>query len=594
MDIKKELHMKTNRSSGRLAASVIALFFFLSLYLPAIGSEKETKTYRVIFTAMDDGGAGNYGYLRNSIQNMLMTRLGQQKEIAVVDRVLSAKEIAALEGEKDAASLKKRFAGIDYILAGAMFETTAGLNVQMTLFPLDEELEVLNFTSLSPSENEVIADIEALSAEISNKGFGLESAAQLAASSSAQSGFTTEHPEKLYKKRLYTGTIYDTDFARFAVTPKGSKKRQSVDGEVIAMAVGDIDGKPGDEIVTILGTQLTVYRVEGRLLQKMGEKQLSRRLRLHAVSLGDVDQDGRVEIVVSATERLNISSVLMRWQEPTGFEVVARNLRSYLRVVELPGKGTTLCGQRRGRAKTDLLRPGVSVMAFDDQGRLQQKESLPIPKEVNLFDFSYADLEGDGYHELVVVDQQERLKVYSSSNQLMWVSAGKYGGSRTYIGPSQGTATNEQDRTNFTTDESGDRVLIYVPGRTMVSDMDGDGKDEIVVSTAKMSAIGFFQKLRPYAFTGGTVKGMIWHEGELVEVWSTGTYRGYLADFSFDLWPKDAGSQGAGQQLLANASLYVANIPTSGSFAAMLPGTSDSELSVYELAFTKSVKAQNK
>ena len=558
-----------------------------SLLCTSVNGEEEEKTSKVVFTTFDNSGAASYAYLRDSIQNMIKARLATQRQISVVDKVLTTNQLRELERGKDFRSLRSALDDIDYIVDGAIFETTAGLTVQVSLYPLNPEIESSHFTSLSSSEEEILANVEKLVAEIADRGFGVDTAATAVAGSQDLSGFTTEHPEKLYKKRLYTGTVYGTEFAKFTVAAKGAKKRQTINGEIISMAVADIDGQPGEEIVTIDETRLAIFRLNGRLIEKVTEKQLSRRLRLHALSLGDIDKDGRAEIVISATDGLDVSSMILRWNAAGGFQTLAENLRYYLRAVDLPAKGETLCGQRRGQAKIDLIRPGVSVLVLDAQGKLQMVEALPVPEKVNLFDFSYADLDGDGYHEMVVVDQREKLKVYSPSNQLMWVSTGQYGGSRVYLGPSQGTSTDEQDRNNFTTNEDRDRELIYVPARTVISDMDGDGRDEVVVSAGKMSAIGFFNRLRPYSFTSGTVKGMIWHEGELVEVWSTGNYRGYLADFSFELNKGSEGDQQPPANALANGSLFVANIPSSGTFASMLPGKADSQLSVYALAFTK-------
>jgi len=558
-----------------------------------IVAQDAKESSSLVFATFDKSSAGKYAYLRDSIQNMLMSRLAANDSIKIVEGVLSEKDLSLLEDKNDFSTLPPRFKDIDYIVTGSLFETTGGLNVQVSLLPTDSENEVKNFTVISESEKKIIGDISLLSANIARQGFGdLTAPVTTAESKSGRSGdigFTTVHPEAAYKKGLYTGTVVGGQYAGFSTKADGVKKKLSLDGEITGLIVGDADGKGGDEIVTLEGSRVAVYRVTGQKISKIAETQLSRKLRVHAISMADINKDGLPELYLSATDGLYVSSFIMQWRGEDNFTTISENIPFYLRVVEVPGKGVQLLGQGRGRERIELVRPGIHLFDLDPSMTPQKREALPLPADINLFDFSYGDLDGDGYFELITIDSNEKLRVYSPSNQLMWVSTGKYGGSKTYIGPSMGEATNEQDKRNLSVNADRDRELVYVPGKIFVSDIDDDGKAEVVVSESKMSAVGFFNRLRPYK--SGIVLGMVWNENELSEIWRTGTYRGYLADFSFNLQENVTPGINDGGQ--ARASLYVGNIPSSGSFASMLPGNADTELSVYELVFTK-VKPEEK
>ncbi|MCP3887394.1 MAG: VCBS repeat-containing protein [Desulfobulbaceae bacterium] len=573
---------------GETMRIFLGLMTFVVIWVSGIAyaANNDTKgTFEIVFSTFESRSSGEYSYLADSIQAMLVSRLSAKDRVRVIDRVLTQVELKQLKKGKDFSSLQVGDEAADYIVTGSLFAVVSGLNVQVSLYPLDISKEILNFSILSESNEEIIPDMEDLSNEIAERAFGY-SAERVATDASGTKGFTTEHPEAAYKKGLYTGTVVGTGISGIETRAIGVKRKLSLDGEVISLAVGDVDGDGFDEVFTLAGSHLGVYRVNGRQISKIDGTDLSRKLRIHALNLADINKDGMQEIYLSATDGLSVASLIMEWSKAKGFSLLNQNIPMYLRPIYIPKQGMRLAGQYRGQEKLKLVQPGVQLLSFDGSNRPKSEGNLPIPRSVNLFDFTYADLDGDSFAELVVIDQNDHLKVYSPSNELMWVSEKNFGGSKRYLGPSQGEAVNEQDRRNFTTSEDAERELIFVPGRIFATDINGDGKNEIVVNESKMSNLGFFKRLRPY--TSGTVVGLVWNEQQLIETWRTGIYRGYLVDFSFSL---DSGIQ-AGDSTTTTGKeskgvLFVINIPSSGSFASLLPGSSDTELSVYELGFSQ-------
>lgn len=547
-----------------------------------VGGEDPAE-YQIIFSTFESDSAGKYSYLRDSIQGMLISRLAAKDRIQVVDEMLGKSELSQLKKKKDFSSLSEKYKDVDYIITGRLFSVTSGLQIHVNLYPLDTSREILNFSVLSKVPENIITDIGKLTEQISQEGFGYSVKALSAGKSDERGtgakGFVTAHPEAAYKKGLYTGTVVGSKVAGFDIEAVGMKRKLNIDGEIIALEVGDADGDGKQELFVLEGTRLGVYRVEGRQILKIEEAKLPSDMRVHALNLADINGDGLDEIYLSATEGLSVSSMILAWHNGKGFSYFAKGIPLYLRPLYIPTKGICLAGQKRGFEKIDLVKPGIQLYTLDSGNKLQAGEKLPIPEGVNLFDFIYGDLDGDRFYELVVIDQDENLKVYSPSNELMWISGRKFGGSKTYLGPSQGEAANEQDRNNFSVEEDANRDLIFVPGRITVVDINGDGREEVVVNESKMSTLGFFKRLRPYK--SGMVVGLVWQEHALVEAWRTGIYRGYITDYSFVISDSDAKTRSTTQ-----AMLYVANIPSSGTLVAMLPGSRDTDLSVYELGFS--------
>lgn len=548
--------------------------------------QDEPKGATLLFTVFDTTSAGSYAYLRDSVRGIITSRLAAKPGVAVLDRNLSEKELAAVKNRAPGGTGK---AVADYLVSGELYGLKGGLNIQVAVYPLSQEKEVLRFEKMVKNQDNLLPELERLVGEIAQavaprRASDPAKEEKKATGSEGVAGFVTAHPEAAYKKGQYTGAVASAAGSSVQVIAKEGKRTLGVSEEILAFAVGDVDGDGEEEMVSLSGTTLELYRADGKKIIKAGGGKLPANLECHAMNLADLDGDGRQEMYLSCTSGLYVSSAIVQWRRGSSeFFVASANIPWYLRPVKLPGKGWRLVGQKRGGEKTDLLKPGVYLLQPQKDNGLAEGERLPLPPGVNLFDFVYADLEGDKAPELVAIDGKERLKVYSSSNELLWVSKNNYGGSKVYLGPSRAGAVNDQDRNNFTLDEDVKRQLIFVPGRLLVSDVDGNGREEVVVNQNSASVISFLEKMRIYK--DGMIVGLAWDGEGLSESWRSGSFTGYLVGFS--LVPKTPErSWIVSNKGSLEAALYVANLPRSGTLTGLLPGGGETQLTSYDLEFS--------
>ena len=586
--------------SRYIAATLFCLYFTLSYagaVLSAEGNEppQAKRQYQIVFSTFDKSSAGRYAYLRDSVQAMLAGRLAAKDRVQVLEKTFSAEELLSLKKKGSHEGLSVAGKTADYLVTGALFSLTSGLEVQVELYPLIPDKEILHFSVRSKTPDTLIADVDRLSQDIAQTAFGYSSAlpgkAGKAADVEGNKGFVTVHPEAAYKRNQYSGAVIGVAGSGVITRGRGAKMTMTVPVDMRTMAVGDVNGDGQNEILLLAGLKLLLYGTRDNAIVQLAETSLSTTLVIHAVNLADLDGDGRQEIYLSGTDGLSVSSTIMKYDPTSGFQTVSRNIPWYLRPVFIPRKGWQLAGQKRGLEKIDLIRPGVFLLTLDAQYQIAEGERIALPNSVNLFDFVYADLDGDGLYEIVAIDQKEKLRVYNPGNELMWVSQKNFANSKIYLGPSQGGATGKTDRRNFTVDEDADRELIFVPARIIVTDINRDGKQEIIVSEGTKTGLSFFNRLRLY--DSGAVISLAWNDSAMVESWRTSNFRGYVAGYGFTLLDESLPhvKQGPKNDTLAKSEvtvgrLFIGNLPKSGSLADLIPGGAETDLTIYDLEFT--------
>jgi len=575
----------------RIKGVMLVALCFLLLGSAVVYGKEGTEKYKIVFASFDVSSAGNYAYLGNSVQSMLSSRLAAKDRVIVVDRTMSEKELSSLKNSKQSSPAEGSLATeVDYLVTGSLYGLKSGMNIQVVLYPFAAGKEVLRFESLVKQQENVIADVEKLATEIAQTAFSGGTVAaepvKTAGAGEGTSGFLTAHPEAAYKKSINAGAVVGATGSSIQVKAREGKRSVTLADEITTLVVGDIDGDGQDEIVVLNGNTLELYELDGKKIIKTASAGLPPAVECHAINLADLDGNGRMEIYASCTDGLNVSSLIVDWSKEKGFFVVSANIPWYIRPIMVPGKGLRLAGQKRGIEKTELLKAGVYLLDLDAAKMPKQAEQLPLPSGVNLFDFTFADLDGDGAVETVAIDAKERMRVFNRANELLWVSKKTFGGSQVYLGPNQSGAVNDQDRKNFTVDENADRDLIFIPGRLVVTDINADGRQEVVINENTLSAVSIFKKMRIY--NDGVIVGLAWDGNALNELWRTGTFRGYIAGFGFSPL-KNSGETGNTAQAEDKklVGLYVGHLPRSGSLVGLLPGTGETQLTAYDLEFSR-------
>ncbi len=498
---------------------------------PAAESAPTAGPARVVILPFTANAQKDIGFLVKGVRDMLATRLAWQDKVTVVEQDLVAPALAKSKPpySDDRARAIGRELNAQVVVFGSITMMGQSVSVDARLVKVGEEGEPLtayvqttDLDSVIPRVNdfaqrinaEVFARPEAVDAQ---KKAAKEARALLG--EKAQEGEavnTVTDPTALSKlpdnisplNPLFLRTLSGVDSDRYWRSPR-------ISGAITSLAVGDIDGDGKNELVIALTNAIRVYRLAGEHFAMVSEFKNGPSGTYMFVDVADITGRGRPHIFVSNFYNKLASSFVLEWAEG-GLRMVSKPRNIYYRAQPRPGgKGWMLMGQASA-IDSPFFGP-IYEMKWDGSDFVKAGE-MSLPTMASIFNFTLADLNGSGKAYCVLVGPSYDIRIFNEKQDQIWASAESYAATGKYIPfqPASGQGYEE--------------VWWYVTARIVPVDLDGDGRQEIVVTRNMDRADGLIEKMR--MFYQGTIFSLYWNGLQLVENWRTPNISGYLPDYT--------------------------------------------------------------
>ena len=575
-------------TSLRLVSTRLALFLatfavpLLSLSPLQVFAATEGTPPRVAVLPFELIAPQEMGYLVEGVRTMLGSRLAASGTAELVEPgvIQQATGAGASAAGSDLVGLGRRLAA-DYLVSGKITAMGEGVSLDVNVHEVKEQGAPQSFFASAASAGGVIPAVDTLAREIKARVLTAAAPQVLPPAAPAvpqrpsapqQPSYVSPHPER----QLYGG--WGSGSSPF-IRPddiswlRGYSKSHDIPLGLRALEAADITGDGQLEFILAGPNQVEVYRRDLGRFTRLAMVRTLNRYTIHYLSAADLDGDGRAEVYVSAADHLSANSTIMTWNGET-LVSTHDEIPYYIRAVRLPMSGTTLVGQRSG-AGTFLL-PGLLQLLPQDDSTIKEGDPLGVPAKLNIFDFTYADLDGDGTEELVTINQNDRLEVYNAGGGWLWRSDGNFGGTTRILG---GVDPSTQEETVLPHEKS----RHIVPSRIIVRDVNLDGVSDVVVVRNIDSLSRVFGRLR--AYSGGEIHALSWDGAGMNEIWRTRRIDGYIADIQMGPDLNETAQDG---QSLKGSELYVGVVLNSNGINIF--ANSESAIYVYPVEYKAAAK----
>ena len=484
---------------------------FLLMQAPAMAASYVVAPFSV-------SGSQGYSYLGQAVPSMLTSRLFLQGSFEPVARQDAALKEKAPASKDAAASMAKKYAA-DYIVWGNI--TVMGDQASLDVSALSPNGKMWKKAITSPV-NALIGGLQTVADSVNAEVFGRTDV--VAASGNGPASPNSAFVMNETHGNVSTSGTYLNSSLRYQGTENAASqiRSQMLKFECFGSEVADIDGDGKNEVLMLSEDYLYAYRWKnGNNLEKFAEYRLPASMTPVLVRFFK-NENMRYIILSGYNEDLRDAfSQVLQFSNGT-FKTLVKSTERYLNVVKLPPLyNDILVGQDSDRSKT-VHGPVYEAQIMGDK-IIRRGKISNMPKGSTVFNFTWlpADTAKSSDH-VVTVTETEHLATFNGKGQRLAVTEDVFCSGSAYIEGDRGIG-------NLTTDTD-DNILYYVPIRMIVTDLDRDGRHELIAPKPITTAGKLFSNYRTYP--QGEVHAMLWDGMGLNLLWKTRRIKGTICDIN--------------------------------------------------------------
>jgi hypothetical protein len=304
-------------------------------------------------------------------------------------------------------------------------------------------------------------------------------------------------------------------------------RTQTLPFTMVDFQIGNFSGKGKNEVAVLGDHRLYIYAWEQGRLKLLAETVVAMSAQNYALRTIDLDRDGALELVISAF--VEDTHAQQGGNQPSGYiyTFAGGRLRQFcdrspffLSVVKMPPNFTPmLVGQAWDSIK--VFAPGVREM-IRSGNKYQLGGRLTLPNDANAFNFTWlpGGKSGEG-DKLVVLAQDERLKVFGPKGDELYKSMERFSGSSTGIEQVKGVYGLGRDAVQLP-------EKYYAPMRMLPVDLNRSGDYVLLVNKPISMAAQFFDRYR--FFPEGEIHALSWDGVGLAMQWKTRRIKGSVVN----------------------------------------------------------------
>jgi len=486
-------------------------FFACIMFL--FTSAAHASTYAVLpFTIHAPEG---YGYLKQAVQSTLSARLFWQDKVAPVEGKITTKTFISPDEIK---KIRKQLKA-DLIVWGTV--TVVGDEITLEVKALDAKGETWARTKQG-SVSRLTSMIQLTANEL---GYDFFERPLPRTSTRARPASINQMNSDIVINQSTAQDVYLNPQFRYqgAGGEDGSRIHSSrLPFTMVDFAVADLDGDGKNEIAILGEHKLHIYMWEQGKLNLLAETTVSMTNQTYSMRSIDLNGDGRDELIVSTFEVDNNRPTTYFYSYTNkAISKFADDAFYFASVAKLPPTfEKVLIGQRWDSIQ--LFQAGIHLLVKDGS-RYVIGNKIQMPTGTNVFNFTwFPSGASDGGNKLVLLNNKERLQLYTSADTKLHLTMSNFSGSSVGMEHYK-TVPGLGRNTNYELPS-----LYYAPMRMIAADLEHNGNFVLLVNKPISTASQFFDRYR--FFPQGEIHALYWDGVGLGLKWKTRRIRGSVAD----------------------------------------------------------------
>lgn len=538
------------------------LFPILVLVLLFSAAPALAAPARVAILPFDMHAEKEMTFLQEGIMDMLASRLAWRDKVEVVDEHETRAALASVEGfeGESRALLVGGKLQADYVLFGSLTVFGESVSIDAKMADVSGQQEPLPFFAQTRGMGEVIPQINQfatnINATVFGRGVAQRPAAAVAAAPATAPAVPAQpaqpvwdprmHPEKLLQSGSQTetpvpvaGQPYQTPNPAFVATaPAGSRnsgrtfwKSRSFKSLITGLDVADVDNDGRMEVVVVSDRTVSIYRMENNRLVKKAVAAETKKSTFISVDAADVNGNGTPELYVTSLgpNRTSVDSFVLEYSQGE-YKTISDASNWYYRVAKTDSQGTLLLGQRQRMGDESVFVGSIHEMEWQGDRIVPGRQVLK-GGTANLMGLAYGDITQTGQSVVAAYSDWDRVRIYSAGGEKIWEDADRSGGDKLFL--------------SLPKVDAGERNKQYFPLRIRTTDINRDGKTEVLIARHEELAKSMLKDFR--MFKKAQVEALEWDGLGLASKWKTQPLSGRVSDFAVGDYDND----GADELLIA-------------------------------------------
>nr|WP_319393128.1 FG-GAP-like repeat-containing protein [uncultured Desulfobacter sp.] len=494
-------------------AAIAVLAFFVVGAAPVNGLCSDVKTVAVIPFEMNS--SQDLGFLQNGLFSMLSSRLSDARKVDVLDRETVDKALAKAKADGLVkGSLNEGIArnigavmGVDYVLFGSLTHFGESLSLDASMVDVTGQKETLSFFEQSNAMGDVIPLVNSFAGDINMKVFNRNIDNKLYA--------RPQEPNPSLGGLQYAGApnLYGGGMTAMQAS-QGFTTHSKVKEVIRAMATGDLNKDGRVQVVTATDSSLQISHLEGTMLAQEAHLDYASYLRIIGLDVADINGNGYPEVFVTAMtiNRETLSSFVVEYNG-SSYTTIQEGMSYYFRVIDSLDGNPVLYAQEKGRGPYE----GKIHIMTPANDSYQEEKAIRMPTGTSVLSLNRGPVREDNGIEFLSINKHHRLVLINDAGSNEWESTEKYG------------KTNNYWLTGDRGSDSTYREREYLNPRIKFHPAGEDQKDKVFLITNNEIGGGAFGRIK--RFKEGRVEVMSWNGIALAPVFQTVPLQGWVSDF---------------------------------------------------------------